>query len=159
MCIRDRDYYDVPMNNGERTGVNVVFSPQDGNNGGSTIDPVDPVDPVDPIDPVDPVDPVDNGGTNDTGRDDCPPNCILGDDIEDTKAEEESLIGPGTLLLLIVIILLAAIGILTRETEEEKVFSEDQTVLIEKEWESESLQFVPDMPPLSPPPGGKLEEE
>jgi hypothetical protein len=48
---------------------------------------------------------------------------------------------------------------LTRESEEEKVFSEDQTVLIEKEWENESLQFVPDMPPLSPPPGSKLEEE
>jgi hypothetical protein len=61
--------------------------------------------------------------------------------------------------VFIVIILLVAIGLLTRESEEEKVFSEDQTVLIEKEWENESLQFVPDMPPLSPPPGGKLEEE
>ena len=142
-----QDYYDVPMDNGQRTGVNVVFSPQDGNNGGSTIDPVDPVDPVD------------NGDTDDAGRDDCPPNCILGDDMEDTKAEEDSLIGPGMLLLVIVIIILVVIGLMTRETEEDKVFSEDQTVLIEKEWESESFQFVPDMPPLSPPPGGKLEEE
>ena len=60
---------------------------------------------------------------------------------------------------MIVVILLAAVRILTRETEEDKVFSEDQTVLIEKEWESESNQFVPEMPPLSPPPGGKIEEE
>lgn len=79
--------------------------------------------------------------------------------MEDTKAEEDSLIGPGMLLLVIVIIILVVIGLMTRETEEDKVFSEDQTVLIEKEWESESFQFVPDMPPLSPPPGGKLEEE
>jgi len=63
------------------------------------------------------------------------------------------------LLLIIVIILLVAIGLLTRESEEEKVFSEDQTVLIEKEWESESFQFVPDMPPLTPPPSATLEEE
>jgi hypothetical protein len=63
------------------------------------------------------------------------------------------------LLLVIVIILLVAIGLLTREGEEEKLLSEDQTVLIEKEWESESFQFVPDMPPLMPPPSGKLEEE
>ena len=63
------------------------------------------------------------------------------------------------LLLIIVIILLVAIGLLTRESEEEKVFSEDQTVLIEKEWESESVQFVPEMPPLTPPPSATLEEE
>ena len=146
-----QDYYDVPMNNGERTGVNVVFNPQDGTGGSTT--------PVDPVDPVDPIDNTDANETGDTGRDDCPPNCILGDDIEDTKAEEDSLIGPGTLLLIIVIILLVAIGLLTRESEEEKVFSEDQTVLIEKEWESESFQFVPDMPPLTPPPSATLEEE
>ena len=35
------NYYDIPMENGDRTGVNVVLEPQD-NTGGSTIsDPVD----------------------------------------------------------------------------------------------------------------------
>ena len=43
--IQLEEYYDIPMENGDRTGVNVVLEPQN-NTGGSTIDPVDdtPID-------------------------------------------------------------------------------------------------------------------
>ncbi|MGA0330814.1 MAG: lamin tail domain-containing protein [Candidatus Poseidoniaceae archaeon] len=144
-------YYEVPMENGDRTGVNVVLEPQD-NTGGSTIDPVDETPSGETNQDND------TTGGSETGRDsDCPPNCILGGDVEDASNEESALFGAKSLLLVLVVLLLLAVGLLTRGSEEETDMGADQTVMIENEWQVEKKQFVPELPPLSPPPS--TEEE
>ena len=142
------------MENGDRTGVNVVLEPQD-NTGGSTIsDPVDTT-PVD-NDSGDSNDDADTGG--DSARDsECPPNCILGEDVEDASAEESAFFGAEALLAIIVIALLVAIGLITRNTEQDEEMDADQTVMIEKEWNDENKQFIPELPPLAPPPSNEEE--
>ena len=146
------DYYGIPMEEGERTGVNVVLEPQD-NTGGSTIDPVDETPPVDDED--------DNNNTDltgDSGRDsECPPNCILGEDVEDSASEESSFFGAKFLLAIIVIVLLLVVGLLTRGVDEDEEMGVDQTVIIEKEWQEEQKEFVPELPPLAPPPSAEEE--
>ena len=145
------NYYEVPMENGDRTGVNVVLEPQD-NTGGSTIDPVDETPSGETNQDND------TTGGSETGRDsDCPPNCILGEDVEDASNEESALFGAKSLLLVLVVLLLLAVGLLTRGSEEETEMGADQTVMIENEWQVEKKQFVPELPPLSPPPS--TEEE
>lgn len=144
-------YYEVPMNNGERTGVNVVLEPQD-NTGGSTIDPDDET-PTEETGQEDET----TGGTE-TGRDsECPPNCILGDDVEDVSAENSSLMSPQSLLIVVSLLLLVAIGLLTRGGDEETEMGTDQTVIIENQWQDETKQFVPELPPLTPPPSSEEE--
>ena len=145
------NYYEVPMENGDRTGVNVVLEPQD-NTGGSTIDPVDETPSGETNQDNDTTD------GSETGRDsDCPPNCILGEDVEDASNEESALFGAKSLLLVLVVLLLLAVGLLTRGSEEDTEMGADQTVMIENEWQVEKKQFVPELPPLSPPPS--TEEE
>ncbi len=145
------NYYEVPMNNGERTGVNVVLEPQD-NTGGSTIDPVDET-PTGETNQENET----TGGTE-TGRDsECPPNCILGEDVEDASSEGSSLIGPQSLLILVSLLLLVAIGLLTRGSDEDMEMGADQTVMIENQWQDETKQFVPELPPLSAPPSSEEE--
>ena len=145
------DYYEVPMNNGERTGVNVVLEPQD-NTGGSTIDLVDET-PTGETGQENET----TGGTE-TGRDsECPPNCILGEDVEDASSEDSSLIGPQSLLLILVVLLLVAVGLLTRGSDEDADLGADQTVIIENQWQDETKQFVPELPPLTPPPSSEEE--
>ena len=65
--------------------------------------------------------------------------------------------GAEALLAIIVIALLVAIGLITRNTEEDEEMDADQTVIIEKEWNDEQKQFIPELPPLAPPPS--IEEE
>ena len=145
------NYYEVPMENGDRTGVNVVLEPQD-NTGGSTIDPVDETPSGETIQDNDTTD------GSETGRDsDCPPNCILGEDVEDASNEESALFGAKSLLLVLVVLLLLAVGLLTRGSEEDTDMGADQTVMIENEWQVEKKQFVPELPPLSPPPSSEEE--
>ena len=145
------NYYEVPMENGDRTGINVVLEPQD-NTGGSTIDPVDETPSGETNQDND------TTGGSETGRDsDCPPNCILGEDVEDASNEESSLFGAKSLLLVLVVLLLLAVGLLTRGSEEEMEMGADQTVMIENEWQVEKKQFVPELPPLSPPPSSEEE--
>ena len=165
MCIRDsanthinldqlEDYYEIPMDNGDRTGVNVVLEPQD-NTGGSTTDPTDET----PTNTTEPGDTNDGNSGDDSGRDsECPPNCILGDDVEDASADESSLFGAKSLLAGIVIVLLLAIGLLTRNIDDDdEGMDVDQTIIIEKEWQEETKQFVPELPPLAPPPSAEEE--
>lgn len=145
------NYYEVPMENGDRTGVNVVLEPQD-NTGGSTIDPVDETPSGETNQDNDTTD------GSETGRDsDCPPNCILGEDVEDASNEESALFGAKSLLLVLVVLLLLAVGLLTRGSEEDTEMGADQTVMIENEWQVEKKQFVPELPPLSPPPSSEEE--
>ena len=145
------NYYEVPMENGDRTGVNVVLEPQD-NTGGSTIDPVDETPSGETNQDNDTTD------GSETGRDsDCPPNCILGEDVEDPSNEESALFGAKSLLLVLVALLLLAVGLLTRGSEEDTEMGADQTVMIENEWQVEKKQFVPELPPLSPPPSSEEE--
>ncbi|MGB1659047.1 MAG: lamin tail domain-containing protein [Candidatus Poseidoniaceae archaeon] len=145
------NYYEVPMENGDRTGVNVVLEPQD-NTGGSTIDPVDETPSGETNQDND------TTGGSETGRDsDCPPNCILGEDVEDASNEESALFGAKSLLLVLVVLLLLAVGLLTRGSEEDTDMGADQTVMIENEWQVEKKQFVPELPPLSPPPSSEEE--
>jgi hypothetical protein len=145
------DYYEVPMNNGERTGVNVVLEPQD-NTGGSTIDPVDETPTGETGQDNE------TAGGTETGRDsECPPNCILGEDVEDASSGDSSLIGPQSLLLILVVLLLVAVGLLTRGSDEDADLGADQTVIIESQWEDETKQFVPELPPLTPPPSSEEE--
>ena len=145
------NYYEVPMENGDRTGVNVVLEPQD-NTGGSTIDPVDETPSGETNGDND------TTGGSETGRDsDCPPNCILGEDVEDASNEESALFGAKSLLLVLVVLLLLAVGLLTRGSEEDTDMGADQTVIIENEWQVEKKQFVPELPPLSPPPSSEEE--
>lgn len=145
------NYYEVPMENGDRTGVNVVLEPQD-NTGGSTIDPVDETPSGETNQDND------TTGGSETGRDsDCPPNCILGEDVEDASNEESALFGAKSLLLVLVVLLLLAVGLLTRGSEEDTAMGADQTVMIENEWQVEKKQFVPELPPLSPPPSSEEE--
>ena len=145
------NYYDVPMENGDRTGVNVVLEPQD-NTGGSTIDPVDETPSGETNQDNDTTD------GSETGRDsDCPPNCILGEDVEDASNEESALFGAKSLLLVLVVLLLLAVGLLTRGSDEDTEMGVDQTVMIENEWQVEKKQFVPELPPLSPPPSSEEE--
>lgn len=145
------NYYEVPMENGDRTGVNVVLEPQD-NTGGSTIDPVDETPSGETNGDND------STGGSETGRDsDCPPNCILGEDVEDASNEESALFGAKSLLLVLVVLLLLAVGLLTRGSEEDTAMGADQTVMIENEWQVEKKQFVPELPPLSPPPSSEEE--
>ena len=145
------NYYEVPMENGDRTGVNVVLEPQD-NTGGSTIDPVDETPSGETNQDNDTTD------GSETGRDsDCPPNCILGEDVEDASNEESALFGAKSLLLVLVVLLLLAVGLLTRGSEEDTDMGADQTVIIENEWQVEKKQFVPELPPLSPPPSSEEE--
>lgn len=145
------NYYEVPMENGDRTGVNVVLEPQD-NTGGSTIDPVDETPSGETNQDNDTTD------GSETGRDsDCPPNCILGEDVEDASNEESALFGAKSLLLVLVVLLLLAVGLLTRGSEEDTDMGADQTVMIENEWQVEKKQFVPELPPLSPPPSSEEE--
>ena len=145
------NYYEVPMENGDRTGVNVVLEPQD-KTGGSTIDPVDETPSGETNQDNDTTD------GSETGRDsDCPPNCILGEDVEDASNEESALFGAKSLLLVLVVLLLLAVGLLTRGSEEDTDMGADQTVMIENEWQVEKKQFVPELPPLSPPPSSEEE--
>ena len=145
------NYYEVPMENGDRTGVNVVLEPQD-NTGGSTIDHVDETPSGETNQDNDTTD------GSETGRDsDCPPNCILGEDVEDASNEESALFGAKSLLLVLVVLLLLAVGLLTRGSEEDTEMGADQTVMIENEWQVEKKQFVPELPPLSPPPSSEEE--
>ena len=145
------NYYEVPMENGDRTGVNVVLEPRD-NTGGSTIDPVDETPSGETNQDNDTTD------GSETGRDsDCPPNCILGEDVEDASNEESALFGAKSLLLVLVVLLLLAVGLLTRGSEEDTDMGADQTVIIENEWQVEKKQFVPELPPLSPPPSSEEE--
>ena len=143
------DYYDIPMENGDRIGVNVVLEPQN-HSGGSTIDPTDPIDETP------------NNTTNETGGEEgrdaeCPPNCILGEDVEDASTDESSLFGAKSLLLVLVILLLIAVGLITRSVDEEEEMGVDQTVVIEKEWQENHNTFVPELPPLAPPPSSEEE--
>ena len=143
------DYYNIPMENGDRIGVNVVLEPQN-HSGGSTIDPTDPSDETP------------NNTTNETGGEEgrdaeCPPNCILGEDVEDASTDESSLFGAKSLLLVLVILLLIAVGLITRSVDEEEDMGVDQTVVIEKEWQENHKTFVPELPPLAPPPSSEEE--
>ena len=143
------DYYNIPMENGDRIGVNVVLEPQN-HSGGSTIDPTDPSDETP------------NNTTNETGGEEgrdaeCPPNCILGEDVEDASTDESSLFGAKSLLLVLVILLLIAVGLITRSVDEEEDMGVDQTVVIEKEWQENNKTFVPELPPLAPPPSSEEE--
>ena len=139
------------MNNGERTGVNVVLEPQD-NTGGSVIDPVDETPTGETGQDNE------TAGGTETGRDsECPPNCILGEDVEDASSGDSSLIGPQSLLLILVVLLLVAVGLLTRGSDEETDLGADQTVIIENQWQDETKQFVPELPPLTPPPSSEEE--
>ena len=143
------DYYNIPMENGDRIGVNVVLEPQN-HSGGSTIDPTDPNDET-PTDTTN-----ETGGEE--GRDaECPPNCILGEDVEDASTDESSLFGAKSLLLVLVILLLIAVGLITRSVDEEEDMGVDQTVVIEKEWQENHKAFVPELPPLAPPPSSEEE--
>jgi len=143
------DYYSIPMENGDRIGVNVVLEPQN-HSGGSTIDPTDPSDET-PTDTTN-----ETGGEE--GRDaECPPNCILGEDVEDASTDESSLFGAKSLLLVLVILLLIAVGLITRSVDEEEDMGVDQTVVIEKEWQENQKTFVPELPPLAPPPSSEEE--
>ncbi len=145
------DYYEIPMENGDRIGVNVVLEPQD-NTGGSTTNPVDET----PSDETNQNNDTDVG--DESGRDtECPPNCILGEDVEDASTEESSLFGAKSLLLVLVVLLLVAVGLLTRGSDEETELGADQTVIIENEWQDEKKQFVPELPPLTPPPSSEEE--
>ena len=146
------NYYQIPMENGERTGANVVLEPQD-NTGGSTTNP--PIDP--PLDETDTNDDQDETGGDSAQDTECPPNCILGEDIEDTSSGESSLFGAKSLLVVLVIVLLVAVGLLTRTAEEDEGMEADQTIIIEKEWQEESKTFVPELPPLAPPPSAEEE--
>jgi len=56
-----------------------------------------------------------------------------------------------------VIALLVAIGLITRNTEQDEEMDADQTVMIEKEWNDENKQFIPELPPLAPPPSNEEE--
>ena len=137
------------MENGDRIGVNVVLEPQN-HSGGSTIDPTDPSDETP------------NNTTNETGGEEgrdaeCPPNCILGEDVEDASTDESSLFGAKSLLLVLVILLLIAVGLITRSVDEEEDMGVDQTVVIEKEWQENNKTFVPELPPLAPPPSSEEE--
>ena len=143
------EYYNIPMENGDRIGVNVVLEPQN-HSGGSTIDPTDPIDETP------------NNTTNETGGEEgrdaeCPPNCILGEDVEDASTDESSLFGAKSLLLVLVILLLIAVGLITRSVDEEEEMGVDQTVVIEKEWQENQKTFVPELPPLAPPPSSEEE--
>ena len=148
------DYYEIPMENGDRTGVNVVLEPQD-NTGGSTTNPTDET----PTNTTDPEETNDDDSGDESGRDsECPPNCILGEDVEDASTDESSLVGAKSLLAVIVIVLLLAIGLLTRNIDDdEEGMDADQTIIIEKEWQEETKQFVPELPPLAPPPSSEEE--
>jgi hypothetical protein len=101
----------------------------------------------------------DDDSGDDSGRDaECPPNCILGEDVEDASSDESSLFGAKSLLAGIVIVLLVAIGLLTRNVEDDdESMDADQTIIIEKEWQEETKQFVPELPPLAPPPSSEEE--
>ena len=148
------DYYEIPMDNGDRTGVNVVLEPQD-NTGGSTTNPTDET----PTNTTDPEDTNDDDSGDESGRDsECPPNCILGNDVEDASTDESSLFGAKSLLAGIVIVLLLAIGMMTRNIDDDdEGMDVDQTIIIEKEWQEETKQFVPELPPLAPPPSAEEE--
>ena len=144
-------FYEVPMNNGERTGVNVVLEPQE-NTGGSTIDPVEETPSEETIQNNE------TTGGSETGRDsECPPNCILGEDVEDASSEDSPLVSPQMLLIIVSLLLLVAIGLLTRGNDEDTEMGADQTVIIENQWQDEKKQFVPELPPLSPPPSSEEE--
>ena len=145
------NYYNIPMENGDRIGVNVVLEQQN-----ISVDPT--TDPVD--DTSNEADNENNGddSSEESGRDaECPPNCVIESDVKDASSDEESLLGPKSLLLIIVIILLVSVGLLTRSSDENEEMDVDQTVIIEKEWSVESKPFVPELPPLAPPPSNEEE--
>ena len=145
------NYYNIPMENGDRIGVNVVLEQQN-----ISVDPT--TDPVD--DTSNEADNENNGDdtSEESGRDaECPPNCVIESDVKDASSGEESLLGPKSLLLIIVIILLVSVGLLTRSSDENEEMDVDQTVIIEKEWSVESKPFVPELPPLAPPPSNEEE--
>ena len=145
------NYYNIPMENGDRIGVNVVLEQQN-----ISVDPT--TDPVD--DTSNEADNENNGddSSEESGRDaECPPNCVIESDVEDASSDEESLLGPKSLLLIIVIILLVSVGLLTRSSDENEEMDVDQTVIIEKEWSVETKPFVPELPPLAPPPSNEEE--
>ena len=143
------EYYNIPMEDGDRIGVNVVLEPQN-HSGGSTIDLTDPSDETP------------NNTTNETGGEEgrdaeCPPNCILGEDVEDASTDESSLFGAKSLLLVLIILLLFVVGLITRSVDEDEEMGVDQTVVIEKEWQENHKTFVPELPPLAPPPSSEEE--
>ncbi len=145
------NYYNIPMENGDRIGVNVVLEQQN-----ISVDPT--TDPVD--DTSNEADNENNGddSSEESGRDaECPPNCVIESDVEDASSGEESLLGPKSLLLIIVVILLVSVGLLTRSSDENEEMDVDQTVIIEKEWSVDTKPFVPELPPLAPPPSNEEE--
>ena len=145
------NYYNIPMKNGDRIGVNVVLEQQN-----ISVDPT--TDPVD--DTSNEADNENNGDdtSEESGRDaECPPNCVIESDVKDASSDEESLLGPKSLLLIIVIILLVSVGLLTRSSDENEEMDVDQTVIIEKEWSVDTKPFVPELPPLAPPPSNEEE--
>ena len=145
------NYYNIPMKNGDRIGVNVVLEQQN-ISVGPTTDPVD--------DTSNEADNENNGDdtSEESGRDaECPPNCVIESDVKDASSDEESLLGPKSLLLIIVIILLVSVGLLTRSSDENEEMDVDQTVIIEKEWSVDTKPFVPELPPLAPPPSNEEE--
>ena len=83
--------------------------------------------------------------------------CIRDRDVEDASSKDSSLIGPQSLLLILVVLLLLAVGLLTRGSDEEADLGTDQTVIIENQWQDETKQFVPELPPLMPPPSSEEE--
>ena len=58
---------------------------------------------------------------------------------------------------MLVILLLIAVGLITRSVDEEEDMGVDQTVVIEKEWQENHKAFVPELPPLAPPPSSEEE--
>ena len=64
---------------------------------------------------------------------------------------------PQSLLILVSVLLLVAVGLLTRGNDEDTDLGADQTVIIESQWEDETKQFVPELPPLTPPPSSEEE--
>jgi len=46
---------------------------------------------------------------------------------------------------------------LTRGSDEDAELGADQTVIIENQWQDETKQFVPELPPLTPPPSSEEE--
>ena len=75
----------------------------------------------------------------------------------EASSEDSSLMSPQSLLILVSVLLLVAVGLLTRGSDEDTDIDADQTVIIENQWEDETKQFVPELPPLTPPPSSEEE--
>tara|TARA_Y100000768_G_scaffold367614_1_gene330860 strand:- start:51 stop:845 length:795 start_codon:yes stop_codon:yes gene_type:complete len=180
-------YYDIPMDDGERTGVNVDLDTdpqQDGTSGNSNNDNTDNSGSNDGSNDADTSDNTNTGNTGDTGdgtQDSTNTDCLPGDTSEacsedndamgDTDSSSSDSSKNQAIFALVALVVVLAGGLFFAGRKNDTELNLNQEALIEKMWDDEVIEgatqleaneestFIPALPPMGVAPPQSSGEE